>query len=152
MNCIYKLRFEKSSYDLEKDYESLSEYQKEKIANMKPTSFFDFNDEQFKYTLYMIISPIDIKNYISILDMNHIGYELDDISEVALKDEIELDDYLMKQSNRSNRTKIINFIEKKNEWVYENLDIDTVLDRISEVGMESLRYIEKKFLQNYRID
>jgi hypothetical protein len=152
MNCIYKLRFEKSSYDLEKDYESLSEYQKEKIANMKPTSFFDFNDEQLKYTLYMIISPIDIKNYVSILDMNHIGYELDDISEVALKDEIELDDYLMKQSNRSNRTKIINFIEKKNEWVYENLDIDTVLDRISEVGMESLRYIEKKFLQNYRID
>lgn len=152
MNCIYKLRFEKSSYDLEKDYEKLSEYQKEKIANMKPASFFDFNDEQFKYTLYMIISPIDIKNYVSILDINQIGYELDDISDAALKDEIELDDYLMKQSNRSNRTKIINFIEKKNEWVYENLDIDTVLDRISEVGMESLRYIEKKFLQNYHID
>ena len=152
MNCIYKLRFEKSSYDLEKDYEKLSEYQKEKIASLKPTSFFDFNDEQFKYTLYMIISPIDIKNYVSILDINQIGYELDDISDAALKDEIELDDYLMKQSNRSNRTKIINFIEKKNEWVYENLDIDTVLDRISEVGMESLRYIEKKFLQNYHID
>ena len=37
------------------------------------------------------------------------------------------------------------------DWIYENLDIDTVLDRISSVGIKSLRKIEKEFLNNYNI-
>ena len=36
------------------------------------------------------------------------------------------------------------------EWIYDNLDIDIVLDRISDVGMESLKKVEKEFLKNYK--
>lgn len=32
----------------------------------------------------------------------------------------------------------------------ENLDIDIVLDRISEVGIDNLSQIEKDFLKNYK--
>ena len=34
-------------------------------------------------------------------------------------------------------------------WIYNNLEINIVLDRINEVGMESLKDVEKKFLKNY---
>ena len=36
-------------------------------------------------------------------------------------------------------------------WILHNLDIDTVLDRITEVGIDSLKPIETKFLKNYKI-
>jgi len=32
-----------------------------------------------------------------------------------------------------------------------NLDIDMVLDRISEVGIDFLKSVEKEFLKNYQI-
>ena len=34
-------------------------------------------------------------------------------------------------------------------WIYDNLEIDIVLDRITEVGMDSLKDVEKNFLKNY---
>jgi hypothetical protein len=41
------------------------------------------------------------------------------------------------------------FIDDLNEWIINNLDIDIVLDRISEVGIDSLTEIEKEFLKTY---
>ena len=41
-------------------------------------------------------------------------------------------------------------MEGINEWILENLDIDTVLDRINEVGINKLRSVEKEFLNNYK--
>jgi hypothetical protein len=49
----------------------------------------------------------------------------------------------------TNSIKYSFFIDDVNEWVYNNLEIDMILDRISEVGMNSLSQIEKDFLKNY---
>lgn len=152
MNNIYKLRFGKSSFELEKHYNTLSDSQKERISSMKPVSFFDFNDNQSRYTLFMIITPGEIKEYTAILDSNDIPYSIDNISDSLIRNSIDLDDYIMENATRGSRSKAIGFIEKKNQWVYENLDIDTVLDRISDVGMDSLSSIEKKFLKNYTVE
>ena len=94
----------------------------------------------------------EINEYISILKQNSIAHRILDISDEILRGEVEIDDHLMLNANRFNKTKVLKFIDKKNEWIYDNLDIDTVLDRISDVGMEALRHIEKKFLENYHID
>jgi hypothetical protein len=40
------------------------------------------------------------------------------------------------------------FVDDLNDWIYNNLDIDTILDRISQVGLDSLSKIEKQFLNN----
>jgi hypothetical protein len=153
MKNIYKLKFEKSSFDLDKDYESIPDHHKEKISKIRPVAFFDFNDKiEDRYTLYMILSQVEINEYITILKENGIGHRISDISDEILRGEVEIDEHLMQNSNRFSKTKVLKFIDKKNEWIYDNLDIDTVLDRISDVGMESLRHIEKKFLENYHID
>ena len=52
--------------------------------------------------------------------------------------------------NPTNQVKYTFFVEDVDEWIYNNLDIDTVLDRISEVGsVDSLTKIEKEFLETY---
>ena len=36
------------------------------------------------------------------------------------------------------------FVDDLNDWIYNNLDIDTILDRINLVGIDSLTKIEKE--------
>jgi len=43
------------------------------------------------------------------------------------------------------------FLEDINSWIYNNLEIDIVLDRITDVGIDSLKQIEKDFLKHYSI-
>jgi len=40
------------------------------------------------------------------------------------------------------------FIEKLDEFLYDNLDVDGILDRILEVGVENITPFEKYFLDN----
>ena len=47
-----------------------------------------------------------------------------------------------------NSTKYSFFVDDLDDWIYNNLDIDTILDRISQVGLDSLTKIEKEFLNN----
>ena len=58
---------------------------------------------------------------------------------------------LKKHVNGLNRFRWNNFNKKITEWILSNLDIDIVLDRISNVGIEGLNKIEKKFLDNYKV-
>ena len=144
---VYKLKFSKSSYELNDDYERLSDIEKEKISNMEADSFFDI-DEDDKYTFYIIVNPIELKAYLSVLNENLIHYDINDISDDILKGKLEID---IKNINPLNSLKYSFFMDDLDDWIYENLDIDTVLDIISSVGIKSLRKIEKEFLNNYNI-
>ena len=146
---VYKLKFSKSSYELNDDYERLSDIEKEKISNMEADSFFDI-DEDDKYTFYIIVNPIELKAYLSVLNENLIHYDIDDISDDILKGDLDLE-LDIKNINPLNSLKYSFFMDDLDDWIYENLDIDTVLDRISSVGIKSLRKIEKEFLNNYNI-
>lgn len=147
---IYRIEFEKSSYDLDKDYESLSEHEKESISSMVPDSFFDFNDNEGKYSLYLIFSPIDMEKYSKILNSNLIYHEVTDVSEGILNNDIMLDIEMKPFVNPLNRFRWNSYRAKVDEWIYDNLDMDLVLDRIGRCGMENLRPVEKKFLRNYQ--
>lgn len=147
---IYRIEFVKSSYELDKDYERLSEHEKSTISSMVPDSFFDFNDDQSKYILYLIFSPIDIEKYSKILDSNLIDHTVTNVSEGILDNNLCLESEIRPFVNPLNRFRWNNYKTKVDEWIYENLDMDLVLDRIGQCGMENLRPVEKKFLRNYQ--
>lgn len=147
---IYQIKFTKSSFDLDKDYERLSEHEKVELASMIPESFFDFNDNETIYRLYLIFSPIQIERYSKILDNNLIDHTISNLSESILENKICFDSELRPFVNALNRFKWNTFKVKVDDWVYENLDIDLVLDRIGQCGMDGLRPVEKKFLRNYQ--
>ena len=42
---IYKIKFSKPSYQLNDDYDRLSEIEKEKISNIEAEAFFDMDED-----------------------------------------------------------------------------------------------------------
>lgn len=149
MNRVYKIVFNKSSFELDKDYERFSEQEKVTISSMNPDSFFDFNDKEH-YTLYLIFSPIDIEKYSKILNNNLIEHTSEDVSEKVLENKLCVESSLKPYVNALNRFRWNTYKAKLDQWIYDNLDMDLVLDRIGQCGMDGLRPVEKKFLRNFQ--
>ncbi len=145
---IYKISFELSSFDLNEEYERLSDYEKERISELDAESFFDYEEDD-KYICFIITTPIEMKKYLSILSNNLIWCNCVDISKDVLKFEMDLEDYLINLSTESS-IKLSFFIDDIKDWILENLDIDMVLDRISQIGINSLTKTEKEFLDTYQ--
>ena len=140
-----------SVFKINDDYDRLDEYEKEVISTIDVESFFDYDDDNDKYTCILITTHIEIDKYISILNNNLIKYELKDISKSILKGKIDVGYLLKDKYLPTSQIKFNIFMEGINYWTMENIDIDTVLDRISEVGMKNLKEVEKEFLKNYKI-
>lgn len=151
LSNVYKLKFYKSSFDLNDDYEKLSEHEKERISELNAETYFDYDGNDNCYICYVITSPTEIEGYLKILRNNLIQCECYNLSEDVLKQKINIEVELKPILSISNRVKYSFFVDDVNNWIYENLDIDTVLDRISEVGsIERLTDIEQEFLKNYQ--
>ena len=150
MTCVYKIQFTKNSYDLNVEYDKLSEHEKESISAMLPESYFEFNNDCEHYVIYIMLNPLDAKRYTKILENNLINHIIIDISKDLLNG-MDFEKELKKYVNGLNRFRWNNFNKKINEWILINLDIDIILDRISNVGIEGLNKIEKKFLDNYKV-
>ena len=144
---VYKLKFSKPSYQLNDDYDRLSDIEKEKISDMEADAFFDM-DEDDKYTFFIIVKPMELKAYLSVLNENFIPYDINDVSDDILRGKLDVESEIT-QVNPLNSLRYSFFVDDLNDWLYDNLDIDIILDRISSVGLESLRKIEKEFLNNY---
>ena len=147
MLSVYKIKFTKSSFDLNEDYDRFSDIDKEKIADMESDSFFDYEEDNI-YTFLAIAKPEEVKRYLSVLSENLVKYEITDISENILKGKFNINLIESPKVNPIDSMRFSFFIDDLDDWIYNNLDIDTILDRISQVGLDSLTKIEKEFLNN----
>jgi len=148
MTKVYKIKFNKSSFELNDDYERLSDYEKDIISELNTDSFFDYEDELDNYVCFVITTPTELDRYLKILRNNLIEHESSDLSKPVLKNEINLE-VLEDKLDSNNYFKYDFFMDDLESWIYDNLEIDIVLDRITEVGMDSLKDVEKNFLKNY---
>jgi hypothetical protein len=148
MTKVYKIKFNKSSFELNDDYERLSDYEKDIISELNTESFFDYEDELDNYICFVITTPTELDRYLKILRNNLIENECSDLSKPVLKNEINLE-LLEGKLDSNNYFKYDFFMDDLESWIYDNLEIDIVLDRITEVGMNSLKDVEKNFLKNY---
>lgn len=150
MLCVFKFNFSKSPFDLNDDYDRLSDIDKEKIAEMDAEGFIDYEENE-KYAFFIIAEPTEVKKYTDVLDENLVWYDIKNVSDEILKGSFKVEDYISDVTVSFNSMKYSFFIDDLNEWIYNNLDIDTILDRISSVGMDSLTKVEKQFLENYNL-
>lgn len=149
---VFRIKFDESSFDLNSEYDKLSEHEKEKISDLDCESFFDYEDYSDKYICYLICKPDEIKKYSDILFKNLILHSVVDLSDEILKFEINLEHELRPLLSTVNSIKYSFFIDDINDWIFENLDIDSILDRISELGsVDKLTSIEKEFLKNFQL-
>lgn len=150
VSCIYRFTFSDNIDELNNRYDMLSDYEQERISELDAISYFDYVEDE-KYFFYVITSPNEIKNYIQILENNLIQFDVTDLTKDILSNKIDLSKELVTKIDKDNTIKWDFFIEDVKEWMLENLDIDLVLDRISEVGIKNITDIEKLFLQNYKL-
>jgi len=143
---VYKIQFNKSSYELNSQYDGISQSEKDKLSESNVIGSYDMDDIDFKYVLYVITCKIEINKYIEILNNNFIQYKIYDITNDVLMNRINWSEILLDK-----KKEYYTFINDINLWISENLDIDIVLDRISESGIESLTTIEKEFLKTYKV-
>lgn len=150
--CVYRVEFSKSSIELNDDYEILSDHEKEWISQLDAESFFDYNNKDNNYICFVITTPLEIKKYLEILAKNFIESKCEDLSKKILTSEIDLSEILRKNITPLNSVKWSFFLEDLENWILSNLEIDMVLDRISEVGgIKKLSKIEKEFLKNFQL-
>jgi hypothetical protein len=145
---VFKVSFKAKVEELNEQYEELTDYEKEDLMELSAETYFEYTKNN-EYFLYIVIEPENFNEYIEILDTNDVEYEMEDISDDVLSGKIDITEELKKVVNSDN---IINwkfFSEDIEDWIYYNLDMDMVLDRISQVGMDNLRDIEIEFLENY---
>jgi hypothetical protein len=148
---IYKITFSKSSYDLNDDYERLSDYEKESISNLSADAFFDYDDDSGRYVCFLITNINEIRSYTSILKNNLVTFKLNNLSEDIINANTDLESELRGSNSTISQIKLNIFLDGVNDWILENLDIDTVLDRINQVGgLNNLKQVEKDFLNNYK--
>lgn len=143
---LFKINFNKTSEELNSIYENLSEHEKEKISQMDVISSFDCEDLDKKYICYLLTSQTEIISYRNILDNNLIPYLCEDISLSVIDNQVNLEKDLIQYLNSLNYTSYESFIEEIYDWIYQNLELDSILDRISQHGIDSLRPIDKFFL------
>jgi hypothetical protein len=147
---VYKLNFKKSSYDLNDDYERLSDHEKERISELDADTYFDYDDDDECYICYVITTQQEIDRYLKILTNNLIYNVCCDLSEDVLCGNINLSKDLKSMVTATTTIKYSFFVDDIDDWILQNLDIDIVLDRISEVGINKLSIIENKFLKNFQ--
>jgi hypothetical protein len=146
---ILIFEFHRNSEDVATDYELLSDIDKEKIADLEPEGTFDYEDEHGNYNCCLIITEIELEKYKNLLDENNIPYLCKDISYNVIKNDINLTKKLLKYTNNINENLYYDFIKKVDNWIVSNLELDIILDMINEKGINSLRKIDKEFLENY---
>ena len=147
---VYNLNFKKSSYDLNEDYERLSDHEKERISELDADTYFDYDDDDECYICYVITTQQEIDRYLKILTNNLIYNVCYDLSEDVLGGNINLAKDLKSMVTATTAIKYSFFVDDIDDWILQNLDIDIVLDRISEVGIDKLSNIENKFLKNFQ--
>jgi hypothetical protein len=146
---LYKLKFQKNQYDLNIEYEKLSDLEKEKISSLDIKSSFEHEGDESYYS-YILTDITQIEIYKNILNDNLIPYLCKDISKEIVDGNVNLESILEAYLDHSNYLKYDSFIYDLNIWIYDNLDLDSILDRISLNGITSLRKIEKEYLENYK--
>lgn len=146
MITLQVIEFCRSSEDISCDYDYLSDIDKSKLSNIDFISDFDFEDENQNYTLYLLITLNEIEKYKKLLNDNLIPYICTEISQDVIKNNINLERILHIYVDFINEERYYNFIKDVSKWIEDNLDIDIILDMISENGIKSLRSIDKEFL------
>jgi hypothetical protein len=150
MKRVYKVRYSKSSLELNEDYDNLSDFEKEQISELDAEGFFDYEDNSI-YCCYVISTPVEVVKYSKILTNNLIQHEYLDLSQEILNNKIDIESDLEDKLDEKNSFKYDFFLDDLEHWIYNNLEIDIVLDRITDVGLDSLKQVEKDFLKHYSI-
>lgn len=126
---VYKISTNLTESESDKIYNSLSRENKKKISDLNDGVLNnDIFDEFGHMTSYMICDKEVIDFIVNLFHENKVKYKVEDITKLFLYGQVKIED-----------KEFQNFLK-------ENLDIDTILDKINEIGINSLTDLDKEIL------
>lgn len=148
MERMIEVVFNGSIEDVRKQYDSINQYEKERMYNISVrTSFECFTDSH--YYCYIILEENSKEIYENVLETNNILYICNDITEDVLSNlKMDILHFINQTVGIEQHLDYYEFKEEYHQWIYENLTVDGILDRINLYGMDNLRDIDYEFLDN----
>lgn len=126
---VYKISSNLTESENDRIYNSLSRENKKKISELNDIVLNnDVIDEFGHITSYMVCDKDVIDFIVNLFNENSVNYKVEDITKLFLYGQVKIEDKDFQ-----------NFLK-------ENLDIDTILDKINEIGINSLTDLDKKIL------
>jgi len=145
---LYHIDFARSAETVVWEYSLLPENDRIQMSSLLFEATFDYQDTMKTYNFLVLADSQQMSKYTEILQNNMVLHFLHDWTEPILKDKVKIDNI---EKNLDNSTLKIweKFKTKLDEWLLLNQELDNVLDIILEKGVDRLRDIDKKFLENY---
>ena len=126
---VYKISTNLTESETYKIYNSLSIEDKKKISDLNEGVLnSDIFDEFGHMTSYMICNKEVVDFIVNVFHENKVKYKVENITKLFLYGQVKIEDKDFQ-----------NFLK-------ENLDIDTILDKINEIGINSLTDLDKEIL------
>jgi hypothetical protein len=126
---IYKISTNLTESESDKIYNNLSREDKKKISDLNEGVLnSDIFDEFGHMTSYMICNKEVVDFIVNVFHENKVKYKVENITKLFLYGQVKIEDKDFQ-----------NFLK-------ENLDIDTILDKINEIGINSLTDLDKEIL------
>jgi hypothetical protein len=144
---IFKISFIFEPSLLSEYYSTLSEIQKSKVSNLDILASFYYQSYNMQVG-YIVISKLQMEIYKKVLDDNYIPYICEEISQKVIDNKINLEVELENYINFYNSIDYDVLIYEVNLWLKQRLTLDSILDRISEYGIETLRPIDREILRS----
>jgi hypothetical protein len=145
---VYKIDYARDISQVTWDYQSLSDTDRIQITNFTFECSMDFVDKYQNYNMIIVTEPNEIDKLTKILTSNYIIHFSKDITEEILTNKLSIKQVVY-EKGVENLDLYEKFKEKLNKWIFDNLELDIVLDLINEKGIENLREVDRKFLENY---
>lgn len=126
---VYKISTNLTESETYKIYNTFSKEDKKKISDLNEGVLnSDIFDEFGHMTSYMICDKEVVDFIVNLFHKNKVKYKVEDITKLFLYGQVKIEDKDFQ-----------NFLK-------ENLDIDTILDKINEIGINSLTDLDKEIL------
>lgn len=145
---VYHLDFGRDIETVVWQYSNLPETDRTNLSSIQFEMTFDYTDQNKNYNFVIITDTAQMSKYVKILQDNMILHFIRDISKLLLKDNVSFDK-IERVLDKTTTSLFKEFKTKMNEWILRNQDLDNVLDMINEKGINKIREIDKKFLEEY---
>ena len=135
-------------YDVQAQYNSMDQYEKERLFNVKVRTSIECHTTTHYY-IFIILDENSKELYENVLETNNILYICNDITDDVVNNlNRDVLSFINQTLGSNLHIDYYEFKEEFNDWIYDQLTIDGILDRIGQYGMENLRDIDYEFLEN----
>ena len=136
---IIKFTTKHSSTELSDIFNKLNPIEAEYIKNLyNKFDYFEFNDDNDNVCMFASIHPNYISDLLESYVKTSLNFKYEDITKDVLYSKLDV-----KIFESDDLTKMID------SFIKENLDVDTVLDKINEFGRDSLVEIDMLVLTSF---